>query len=343
MRAVRQSVHTNASALVGVIRGKEELVLRYVLAVNCECAGRVCCIPKRIPPLALSAAGGGRLMVQSLVRWCSACLLVLSSALSAPPPKPGDYVDRFCRGANSVMERAVIPSVRDAVKLREATPQGSGPPFWPTVRSPPELPGLSRPTWLVITASVPTALGWYGYYKFSVEEELFYDELRREGRVSGCGGYGTLFPFVYCVLLGGLGVLFDVPNSDKLIELGSVWILLGQVNLYRRVNELLVEAGKEPAVHAWWALLPPPLDVVVGLRQIHFLARYWSERRGDEWAGDPVAEVYFPFIAREPRFTLREFATTPSMWFWLTREWDDFDLPGLVDDGNGGRTQDKGQ
>ena len=29
------------------------------------------------------------------------------------------------------------------------------------------------------------APGWYGYYKFSVEEELFQDELRREGRVSG--------------------------------------------------------------------------------------------------------------------------------------------------------------
>ena len=66
------------------------------------------------------------------------------------------------------------------------------------------------------------------------------------------------------------------------------WILLGQVNLYKRVNELCIEtnqemgisseassgASPEPPLYAWWALLPPPLDVVVGLRQVHFLAKY---------------------------------------------------------------------
>ena len=39
-----------------------------------------------------------------------------------------------------------------------------------------------------------------------------------------------------------------------------------------------------------------------------------------------MAEKYFPFIAA-PRFTLLEFARTPSLWFWFTSEWDDFDLP----------------
>jgi hypothetical protein len=87
------------------------------------------------------------------------------------------------------------------------------------------------------------------------------------------------------------------------------------VNLYRRVNDLWMErhegrgakgggedgedseSGRgsesrgsgsaqqggevEPPLHVWWALLPPPLDVVVGLRQVHFLARYWTEARGD--------------------------------------------------------------
>ena len=83
-------------------------------------------------------------------------------------------------------------------------------------------------------------------------------------------------------------------------------------------------------MHAWWALLPPPLDVVVGLRQVHFLARDWSDVRGDEWERDEVAEKFFPFISA-PRFTLREFARTPSMWFWFTSEWDDFDWPLLAD------------
>ena len=35
---------------------------------------------------------------------------------------------------------------------------------------------------------------WYGYYKFSVEEELFQDELATDGRVTGCGGYGSTKP-----------------------------------------------------------------------------------------------------------------------------------------------------
>jgi hypothetical protein len=70
--------------------------------------------------------------------------------------------------------------------------------------------------------------------------------------------------------------------------------------------------------------------VVVGLRQVHFLARYWSEVRGETWQTDKVAEELFPFIS-SPRFTLREFARTPSMWFWFTKEMEDFDWPILAD------------
>ena len=59
--------------------------------------------------------------------------------------------------------------------------------------------------------------------------------------------------------------------------------------------------------------------------QVHFLAKYWAEVRGDEWQRDAVAEVYFPFISA-PRFTLRTFARTPSLWFWFTKDWQDFDI-----------------
>ena len=261
----------------------------------------------------------------------------LMYARQPPPLKDGDWVSRFCVATNSLFAQTVFPPIRKAISLRDAGSEqpvrsqqsdtAEQTPFnlaLTKLTSPPEMPGLSRPVWLVIAASLPTALGWYGYYKFSVEEELYWDELQREGRATGCGGYGTLLPFVWAVLLGGLGGLLEVPGSETVVEAGAAWILLGQINLYRRVNELVASRGGEEPLHPWWALLPPPLDVVVGLRQVHSLARYWSEVRGEAWEGDEVAEVYFPFIS-SPRFTLLQFARTPSNWFWFTTEWRDIE------------------
>lgn len=59
---------------------------------------------------------------------------------------------------------------------------------------------------------------------------------------------------------------------------------------------------------------------------MHFLARHWTAVRGEAWAGDTVAEDLFPFISA-PRFTLRKFARSPSLWFGFTREWPEFDVP----------------
>lgn len=133
--------------------------------------------------------------------------------------------------------------VRDAFEMRRASDFGPGGPLsekgWRMLTSPPESPGIPRGVSLTILGSVPTALGWYGYYKFSVEEELFQDELRREGSVSGAGGYGTLLPFVFAFLLGGAATAVGHEEvGAPVISLGSFWILAGQVNLYRRVNEL---------------------------------------------------------------------------------------------------------
>lgn len=105
-----------------------------------------------------------------------------------------------------------------------------------------------------------------------------------------------------------------------------------QVNLYRRVNELCAEAKYAmglvdgPVLWEWWALLPPPLDVVVGLRQVHFLSEYWRIKRGEEYQKDVIAEDLFPFISAKQRFTLKEFLRTPFMWFWFTKDWKDFDF-----------------
>jgi len=162
---------------------------------------------------------------------------------------------------------------------------------------------------------------------------------------------------VWAILLGGAGTLAHVPGSDLLIEAGALWILLGQVNLYRRVNELCSESLGQECVYAWWALLcvynaspthasaqttcsleareceprlgrPPPFDVIVGLRQVHFLAKHWATVRGEEWQPDPVAEEWFPFISAE-RFTLRGLVRTPSIWFGFTKRAPDLDLPPL--------------
>ena len=113
-----------------------------------------------------------------------------------------------------------------------------------------------------------------------MEEELFQYELATEGRVSGCGGFGTLLPFVFGVIIGGPLSLLRVPGGETLVEAAGAWILLGQLNLYRRVNEFYPDDEPPPAsrgafrardrrrlrrpLHAWWALLPPPLDVVLG-------------------------------------------------------------------------------
>ena len=158
--------------------------------------------------------------------------------------------------------------------------------------------------------------------------------MRETGRVSGCGGYGTLFPFVYGILIGFPMRLLHIPGGDFLIEVAGAWILLGQINLYHRVNQLCTENDSikfelgltDPPLYEWWALLPPPLDVVVGLRQVHFLSEYWRVVRGYPKDKDIVAEDLFPFISVTERFTLKEFFRRPKFWFWFTKDWEDLDL-----------------
>ena len=236
-----------------------------------------------------------------------------------------DQVDIFCRWTNALFRNLTIEPVRNYLEMTSARSNMS---FIEKLISPPQSPGISRPVSLTIAASVPTLLGWYGYYKFCVEEELFQDELKREGRVSGCGGYGTLLPFVFLFLIGSVTHFIPVLDaiSSPCIEAGGIWILLGQINLYRRVNELTVEKfGGEPPLHSWWALLPPPLDVIVGLRQVHFLAKYWAAVRGDNFEKDVFADTLFPFISSD-RFTLKQLVLEPRRWFWFTSNAEDFDF-----------------
>lgn len=283
----------------------------------------------------------------------AAALKPLYGSTSEEPIFSEEDISNFCKGTNEFWKGLVIKPVRDYVEIREGGPESPTDIFSKLI-APPEVPGLSRPVWFTILGSVPTALGWYGYYKFSVEEELYQHELQTNpnGHVSGCGGYGTLFPFVYGVIVGFPLSLLHIPGGESILQLAAFWILAGQVNLYRRVNELCFEdetirkellsgltlpgedqdSGEvEPPLHAWWAILPPPLDVVVGLRQVHFLSEYWRVVRGDPYDKDIIAEELFPFISSK-RFTLKQFVRKPSNWFWFTKKMKDFDNIDLLKD-----------
>ena len=51
----------------------------------------------------------------------------------------------------------------------DVKPKGTaGDDFFSVVTAAPETPGIPRPVWLTIAASVPTGLIWYGWYKYSV-------------------------------------------------------------------------------------------------------------------------------------------------------------------------------
>ena len=264
----------------------------------------------------------------------------LSSTLYAEKKvsKVGDdnFISDFCIGTNTFWKGLVLKRVRDFVEVRSATDHSN---VFEELTSPPESPGLPRPVTLTIIGSVPTGLIWYGYYKFSVEEELYQYELQETGKVSGCGGYGTLFPFVYGCLIGFPASFLHIPGGEFVLQAAGAWILLGQINLYNRVNELCTESEEmkselrltEGPLVEWWALLPPPLDVVVGLRQVHFLSEYWRVKRGYPKKDDIIAENLFPFISLPEKFTLKEFFRRPKHWFWFTKEWKDFEFEFLKD------------
>ncbi|KAL7502108.1 hypothetical protein ACHAXN_000181 [Cyclotella atomus] len=261
-------------------------------------------------------------------------------AITAKGSDDKDVISDFCQGTNEFWKNLVIESVRNYLETQPAQSvvTSTSNPF-EKLTAPPEIPGIPRPVWLTILGSVPTALGWYGYYKFSVEEELYQYEMQQEGRVTGCGGYGTLFPFVYGILIGFPLSFLHIPGGETIVEAAGVWILLSQINLYRRVNELCTEnqdikskLGLEgPPLFEWWAVLPPPLDVVVGLRQVHFLSEYWRVVRRYPKEKDVIAEELFPFISMPERFTLKQFFRRPKYWFWFTKDMSDFEFEFLKD------------
>lgn len=154
--------------------------------------------------------------------------------------------------------------------------------------------GQPRPLTSVIGLSLLTLLGYYSYYKWAVQEEL------RAYEGQGWSGNLCLLPFVLGVTLPPLLAKFDPdvpPSFAWFFLLGIVWIYIVQFRLYRKVNQLYREEGLPEPLVVWWVFIPG-LNLVVGLRQIHFLSEYWARKRELDHP-DPVAS-FLPLFFSNP-------------------------------------------
>ena len=64
--------------------------------------------------------------------------------------------------------------------------------------------------------------------------------------------------------------------------------------LYRTVNQLYREDEWNEPLVTWW-LFVPGLNIITGLRQIHFLSQYWARKQNIS-VKDPIAEN-IPFLS----------------------------------------------
>lgn len=192
----------------------------------------------------------------------------------------------------------------------------------------PGSPAVPKPLWMVMLASLPTGLLWYGYYKFVVEEELLQLELDKGMEPRGLGGYGTLGPFTYGMLLGPAASMLHIPGGYYWSLLGFGFLYGTQVLLCDRVNRLYENDEGTMPLQLWWCL--PfffPFNLIVGLRQVHFLSQYCYKQRGSLALSDPVAD-FFPFI-KKSELTWQELIVTPSLWCSALSEVEAFDTSGL--------------
>lgn len=151
--------------------------------------------------------------------------------------------------------------------------------------------GKPRPLTRVILFSALTGLLYYGYYKWTIQ-----DELKAHSQKVWSGAV-CLVPFVLGIAVPLLLAVFDpdVPGwFGRFAFLGVLWIYIVQFRLYREINRLYIARGWQPPLVSWWIIVPG-LNLVVGLRQIHFLSEYWVCLSGTSVA-DPIAEK-LPFLS----------------------------------------------
>jgi len=282
-----------------------------------------CCAVVALPTLSLAFAPATRTAL-SIKRF------------TAPPKASSSDDEYFNVEVNEFFKKPVPPFIKDYLAVKkESPPVKQDYSIVDIATAPPGDPGVPRPLWSVIFASLPSGLVWYGYYKFAVEEELLNMELSAGKEPRGFGGYGTLGPFSYGLILGPIAAIFHLPGGINWATAGIVYIYYTQFLLYDRVNELFKEEGLEPPLTVWWCWpIFFPFNLIVGLRQVHFLSQYFYQQRGvDPPPKDPVAD-FFPFI-KAPKFKWQEFLTTPSLWCSLLANQENIDrstLPEGVQD-----------
>jgi hypothetical protein len=149
--------------------------------------------------------------------------------------------------------------------------------------------GKPRPLGRVIFWSGISLLLYYGWYKWIIQEEL------RTYRGYGWSGTLCLLPFILGLVLPQ-AIYFLNPEVGSWIRwlslLGIAWIYLVQFRLYRTVNQLYKQKGLPKPLVIWWIFVPG-LNLIVGLRQIHFLSKFWQQQR--EEFEDPLVQ-FIPFL-----------------------------------------------
>lgn len=127
----------------------------------------------------------------------------------------------------------------------------------------------------------------------------------------GIGGLATLLPFV----AGVSAPIFLHDNIGSVCAaLGVCWIVGVQFTLYKRINALYAKASLPLPLNAHWVVIPG-LNLIAGLRSVHFLSEVHARNRGELTSHDVLAKL-FPVIGKET-LTAKEVVTKPALWIRL--------------------------
>ena len=119
------------------------------------------------------------------------------------------HISDFCIGCNEFWRSLCIPPLQDFLETKPGGTALSNP--LSKVLAGPEYPGISRPLWLVMSASFATWFNWFGYYIFSVNEELVSSVVRTTCHSFHAHGVILLEDFPH--ILSAIVFPHDFPSS----------------------------------------------------------------------------------------------------------------------------------